>query len=99
MALGSFVRQCQAVTRYNIETIWERRAVSVVAIFGIAGVVGVLVAMLSMAAGFRAVVTGHARDDVAVVLRGGSIGESTSILSHQDIQVLWEAPGVARGPD
>ena len=99
MRLGSLVRQCQAVTRYNLETIWERRAVSAVAIFGIAGVVGVLVAVLSMAAGFRSVVTGQARDDVAVVLRSGSTGESASILNHQDIQVLWEAPGVARGPD
>ena len=99
MRLGSLLRQCQAVTRYNLETIWERRAVSAVAIFGIAGVVGVLVAVLSMAAGFRAVVTGQARDDVAVVLRAGSTGESASILNHQDIQVLWEAPGVARGPD
>ena len=99
MGVVSLLRQCQAVTRYNLETIWERRAVSVVAIFGIAGVVGVLVAVLSMAAGFRAVVTGQARDDVAVVLRSGSIGESASILNHQDIQVLWEAPGVARGPD
>ena len=99
MGVGSLIRQCQAVTRYNLETIWERRAVSAVAIFGVAGVVGVLVAVLSMAAGFRSVVTGQARDDVAVVLRSGSIGESASILNHQDIQVLWEAPGVARGPD
>ena len=99
MRLGSFVRQCQAVTRYNLETIWERRNVSAVAIFGIAGVVGVLVAVLSMAAGFRSVVTGQARDDVAVVMRAGATGESASILTHQDIQVLWEAPGVARGPD
>lgn len=99
MRLGSFIRQCQAVTRYNLETIWERRAVSAVAIFGIAGVVGVMVAVLSMAAGFRSVVTGQARDDVAVVLRSGATGESDSILNHQDVQVLWEAPGVARGPD
>ena len=99
MNLGSLIRQCQAVTRYNLETIWERRAVSVVAVFGIAGVVGVLVAVLSMAAGFRSVLTGQARDDVAVVLRAGSTGETASILNHQDIQVLWAAPGVARGPD
>ena len=99
MRLGSFIRQCQAVTRYNLETVWERRAVSAVAIFGIAGVVGVMVAVLSMAAGFRSVVTGQARDDVAVVLRSGATGELDSILNHQDIQVLWEAPGVARGPD
>ena len=99
MRLGSFIRQCQAVTLYNLETIWERRAVSAVAIFGIAGVVGVMVAVLSMAAGFRSVVTGQARDDVAVVLRSGATGESDSILNHQDVQVLWEAPGVARGPE
>ena len=97
MGLASFVRQCQAVIAYNLGTVWERRSVTAVAVFGVAGVVGVLVAVLSMAAGFRAVVTGQARDDVAVVLRGGSTSESASILSRQDIQVLEEAPGVARG--
>ena len=99
MRLASFLRQCGAVTRYNLQTVWQRRGTSAVAVFGIAGVAGVLVAVLSMAAGFRAVVTGQARDDVAVVLRSGSGGETASILSQQDVQVLAEMPGVARGPE
>lgn len=99
MRFGSFLRQCRAVARYNLETIWERRGVSAVAVFGIAGVVGVLVAVLSIAAGFRTVVTGQARDEVAVVLRSGSTGESVSILSRQEIEAIEEAPGVARGPN
>lgn len=97
MRLGSFLRQCRAVARYNLETIWERRGVSAVAVFGIAGVVGVLVAVLSIAAGFRSVVAGQARDEVAVVLRSGSTGESVSILSRPEMDAIAEAPGVARG--
>ncbi len=94
---ASFIRQCQAVSLYNLQTVWRRRGLSAVAIFGVAGVVGVMVAVLSMAAGFRAVVTGQARDDVAVVLRGGATAESSSILSREEIAVLQEPPGVARG--
>lgn len=97
MRFGSFLRQCRAVARYNLETIWERRGVSAVAVFGIAGVVGVLVAVLSIAAGFRTVMTGQARDEVAVVLRSGSTGESVSILSRPEMDAIEEAPGVARG--
>lgn len=97
MRLGSFLRQCRAVARYNLETIWERRGVSAVAVFGIAGVVGVLVAVLSIAAGFRSVVAGQARDEVAVVLRSGATGESVSILSRPEMDAIAEAPGVARG--
>lgn len=97
MRLGSFLRQCRAVARYNLETIRERRGVSAVAVFGIAGVVGVLVAVLSIAAGFRSVVAGQARDEVAVVLRSGSTGESVSILSRPEMDAIAEAPGVARG--
>ncbi len=98
MRLASFLRQCQAVTVYNLSTVWQRRSISLVAVFGIAAVAGVLVAVLSMAAGFRQVVTGQARDEVAVVLRGGMTAETSSILSREDIQVLEAAPGVARGP-
>ncbi len=97
MRIASFLRQCQAVTVYNLSTVWQRRAVSAVAVFGIAAVAGVLVAVLSMATGFRAVVAGQARDDVAVVLRGGLTAETSSILDREDVQVLEGSPGVARG--
>lgn len=97
MRIASFLRQCQAVTAYNLSTVWQRRAVSAVAIFGIAAVAGVLVGVLSMATGFRSVVAGQARDDVAVVLRSGMPNETSSILSHEDIVVLWEMEGVAQG--
>lgn len=97
MRIASFLRQCQAVTVYNLSTVWQRRSVSAVAVFGIAAVAGVLVAILSMATGFESVMAGQARDDVAVVLRSGVANESTSILDREDIQVLEEGPGVARG--
>ncbi len=95
--IASFVKQCWAVSVYNLQTIWQRRSSSAVAVFGVAGVVGVLVAVLSMAAGFRQVAESQARDDLAIVLRSGSTAESMSILSRQEVQAVEEAPGVARG--
>ncbi len=97
MRLISFLRQIGAVSAYNLQTIWQRRSSSVVAIFGVAGVVGVLVAVLSMATGFRLMVQGQARDDFAIVMRSGSVSESMSVLSRPEVQVIEEAPGVARG--
>ncbi len=97
MRLGSFIRQCGAVSAYNLQTVWQRRSSSLVAVFGVAGVVGVLVAVLSMATGFREVLQSQARDDIAIVMRSGATAESSSILQRSEVQVIEEAPGVAVG--
>ncbi len=97
MRIASFLKQCWAVSAYNVQTIGQRRSSSMVAVFGVAGVVGVLVAVLSMATGFRIMVRGQARDDLAIVMRSGSVSESMSVLQRSEVQVVEEAPGVARG--
>jgi len=64
---------------------------------GMAGVVGVLIGVLSIDQGFRRTLATTGAPDVAFVLRGGSDGEMTSILARDDVQLIADAPGIARG--
>ena len=54
---GSAMTQISAITSMNLRNISERLTSSVVALVGIAGVVMVLIGVLSISAGFRAVLT------------------------------------------
>jgi putative ABC transport system permease protein len=68
-------------------------------VVGIAGVVGVLVAMLAMGEGFQSTLQQTGSDDTAIVLRGGSNAELNSVLDRDSINVILQAPGVARSAD
>jgi putative ABC transport system permease protein len=57
----------------------------------------VFVAVLSIGEGFRAAMRAAGAPDRAIVLRGGSDAEMTSILTGDDVRIIAEAPGVARG--
>jgi putative ABC transport system permease protein len=96
--LLNWLAQVYAVTVLNLRTLPQRRGAALAAIVGVAGVVTVFVAVLSIAEGFRATmeVTGSA--DTALVLRGGSDAEMTSILLPDDVRNISDAPGIARGP-
>lgn len=85
-----------AVTAMNLRTIWQRRAAALVSLTGIGGVVLVLVAVLAMAEGFRATLELAGSDDIAVVLRGGSSGEMASSLALDEVNIIGNAPGIAR---
>jgi putative ABC transport system permease protein len=90
------LRQIAAVTLLNLRTVPQRLGSSAVAIVGIAGVVVVLVAVLSIAEGFRAAMQGAGRPDRALVMRSGADTEMTSGLSGPDTDVIMQAPGIAR---
>ena len=92
-------RQTLSVTRVGISTLPQRLGASSVIVIGIAGVVGVLVAMLAMGEGFQATLQQTGSNDTAIVLRGGSAAELNSVLERDNIAVIEEAPGVARGAD
>lgn len=92
-------RQTLSVTRVGISTMGQRIGASSVIVIGIAGVVGVLVAMLAMGDGFAATLQQTGSDDTAIVLRGGSSAELNSVLERDNISVIEQAPGVARGSD
>ncbi|BFI94904.1 MAG: ABC transporter permease [Rhodanobacter sp.] len=96
MALTRTGRQAGSVTAVGIGTLRQRLGSSSVIVIGIAGVVGVLVALLAMGQGFQATLQSGGRDDTAIVLRGGSVSESQSVLTRDDVDAIEQAPGIAR---
>ncbi len=92
-------RQASSVTAVGVRTLPQRIGASLVIVIGIAGVVGVLVALFAMAAGFQATLKNSGSDDTAIVLRGGSQAELNSVLGREDVNVISQAPGVARDGD
>jgi putative ABC transport system permease protein len=92
----AWLRQIAAVTLLNLRTVPQRLGSSAVAIIGIAGVVVVLVAVLSIAEGFRAAMQGTGDQGRALVMRSGADTEMTSGLGGPDTEIVMQAPGLAR---
>ena len=90
------LKQAIAVTLVGIRTIPQRLNSSLVAVVGIAGVVVVLVAVLSIAEGFRAAMAQAGRPDRAIVMRDGADSEMSSGLGGPDVDVIKQAPGILR---
>ena len=90
----SFFTQIFAVTWLSLRTIPQRLGSSVVAIVGIAGVVIVFVAVLSMAQGFFAAMSGAGAPDRALVFRTGADDEMTSGFSGMEADIIKQAPGL-----
>lgn len=85
-----------SVTRVGFSTLTERLGSTAVIVIGIAGVVGVLVALLAMGEGLSTTLRQTGSNDTAIVLRGGSGAETNSVLTRDDINVIEEAPGIAK---
>ncbi|HTJ20389.1 MAG TPA: ABC transporter permease [Steroidobacteraceae bacterium] len=88
--------QISAITSMNLRNISERLTSSVVALVGIAGVVMVLIGVLSISAGFRAVLTLSGARDVAIVLRSGATDEMGSGLTLEQTKIIADAKNIAR---
>ena len=93
---GSAMTQISAITSMNLRNISERLTSSVVALVGIAGVVMVLIGVLSISAGFRAVLTLSGARDVAIVLRSGATDEMSSGLTLEQTKIIADAKNIAR---
>ncbi|MDE0008387.1 MAG: ABC transporter permease [Gammaproteobacteria bacterium] len=76
--------QVLEVTLMNLRNVRPRLGSSSVIVVGIAGVVGVLIALLAMAAGFRATLETGGAPDRAIVMRDGSESEMLSNVSPND---------------
>jgi len=98
MWIFSGLFQAAVVTALNLRTLTGRLAASTVAVVGMAGVVAVLVSVLSIAAGLNATMANTGSPDTAIVMRAGSDAEMTSILMHEDVVVVKDAPEIARTP-
>jgi putative ABC transport system permease protein len=99
--MRAWLNQLAAVTAMNLRNLPARIGTSLVAVIGIGGVVAVLVSLLAMGEGFRAALDLSGRDDVVLVLRGGSADELSSFFTREQVSVVTAAPGIlrdARGP-
>lgn len=93
----TWLSQVFSVTVLNLRSLRARLGSSLVAIIGFAGVVAVFVAVLSIAEGFRKVMSSAGRQDTVLVLRGGSDTEMSSGLLLDQTKVIKEGPGVLKG--
>ncbi|KPJ81888.1 MAG: hypothetical protein AMJ58_03335 [Gammaproteobacteria bacterium SG8_30] len=96
MAGSRTFRQVIAVTAMNLRNLPSRLGTATVAIVGIGGVVAVLVSALSISEGFRRAMALSGREDVGIVLRGGSADELSSGLSLESVRFVTDGPGIVR---
>jgi putative ABC transport system permease protein len=82
---------------YNLRSLRARWTSTIVAILGIAGTVGVFIAMLSLARGFQATLVASGSAANAIVRRAGATSEMDSMIALDQVRVIEDAPGVARG--
>ena len=93
------IRQSLAACRLSLATVSQRKGSSFAAIFGIAGVVAVFVGVLSIAQGFRNVMTIAGSPRNAVILRSGADSEMMSGVSREETRIISDGPGVVMGKD
>jgi putative ABC transport system permease protein len=94
--MANSLSQIGAVTAMNVRNIPERWASSLVAVVGIGGVTLVLIAVLSIAAGFRQALELSGSPDVGVVLRSGATNEMSSGFGINQVTIIGDAPGIKR---
>jgi putative ABC transport system permease protein len=92
--------QITSITGINLKSIPERWGPSLVIVVGLAGVVAVFTALFAMAQGFASTLADRGRDDVALILRGGSSdSELNSVLTREVATLITQAPGIRRSAD
>jgi putative ABC transport system permease protein len=97
--MRSLLLQVVAVTTINIKSIAQRLWLSMTTVLAIALVVMVLLAFLAMANGFQRTIAGSGAQDIAIVLRPGSQAEINSTVTREQVRLIEDGPGIARGAD
>jgi putative ABC transport system permease protein len=97
--MRSLLLQITAVTLINIKSMPQRLWLSLSTVTAVGLVVMVLLSFLAMANGFKRTIEGSGADDVAVILRGGSRSELNSSVTRDQVRLIEDAPGVAKGAD
>jgi putative ABC transport system permease protein len=95
--MRSFFLQIAAVTSINLKSITQRTWLSLSTVVAIALVVMVLLTFLAMANGFQRTLAGAGSDDIAIVMRGGSQAEINSTVTRDQVRLVEDGPGIARG--
>ena len=89
-------RQIGAVTAMNFRSLPQRASTSLVIVIGIAGVVAVMVSVLAMSTGLIRTMENSGRDDRAIVMRNGSVAETSSALDRDSARLVQDAAGIKR---
>lgn len=89
-------RQIGAVTAMNFRSLPQRVSTSLVVVIGIAGVVAVLVSVLAMSTGLIRTMENTGRDDRAIVMRNGSVAETSSALDRNSAKLIVDGAGIKR---
>jgi len=91
--------QILSITTINLKSLPQRSWLSLSTVVAVALVVVVLLSFLAMGNGFRRTIAGSGADDIAVILRGGSESEINSVLTYDQVRLIEDGPGIAKGPD
>jgi putative ABC transport system permease protein len=94
-----FLLQVAAVTIINLKSIPQRFWLSLSTVVAVALVVMVLLTFLAMSYGFQKTLSGTGAADVAIALRGGAAAEINSAVTRDQVRLIEEGPGIARGAD
>src|ERR1700736_2218425 len=97
--MRSLLLQITAVTAMNLKSLPKRFWLSLSTVVAVALVVVVLLAFLAMQNGFQQTLDSAGAKDVAVILRGGSQSEVASVIARDQVRLIEEAPGIAKGSD
>jgi putative ABC transport system permease protein len=97
--MRAFLLQVAAVTVINIKSIPQRFWLSLSTVVAVALVVTVLLTFLAMSHGFQKTLAGTGSPDVAIALRGGAAAEINSAVTRDQVRLIEDAPGIARGAD
>jgi putative ABC transport system permease protein len=97
--MRSLLLQVVAVTAINLKSIPQRVLLSLSTVVAVALVVMVLLAFLAMANGFQRTIAGSGSEDIGIVLRAGSQAEINSTVTREQVRLVEDGPGIARGGD
>jgi putative ABC transport system permease protein len=95
----NMLRQIITVSAMNFRSLPQRFWSSMVIVVGFGATVAVLLAMLSMTAGIRQIYTLAGSPGRAIIASLGATNEGPSSLSHDNVQTIMAAPGIARDTD
>lgn len=92
----NWLAQIAAITKFGLLSIPQRRGSVAATVCGTAGVVTVFIGVLSIATGFRRVMSSSGAADTAIVLRSGADTEMVSGFGREETRLIADAPGLAR---
>jgi putative ABC transport system permease protein len=97
--MRSLLLQITALTVMNLKSLPKRFWLSLSTVVAVMLVVVVLLAFLAMRNGFQHTLASAGSQDVAMILRAGSQSEVASVITHDQVQLIEDAPGIAKGAD